>query len=273
MGGQHFSLAHLLAPPAYHAETEDRAHVKYHRYAFRDILYRLKDPRLVASHALRKATHAYDLVSPSEFSRLYRQVKDITMCSNARLRGLHNAVRHVVAQDISGDIVECGTARGGSAALMGLTLKLLEDDQRKLWVFDTFEGLPPPTSDDPDFEIANLYTGRCRGSLEDVTASFTELGIQDQALFIKGLFQETLPGAAVDRIAVLHLDGDWYESVKSCLDLLYDKVVEGGIIQIDDYGFWKGARKAVDEFFEKRSIAPRLKHLDYSGRQFIKTTP
>jgi predicted O-methyltransferase YrrM len=193
------------------------------------------------------------------------------MCSNARLRGIHSAVKHVVAHNIPGDVVECGTARGGSAALMGLTLQQLGASERTLWVFDTFEGLPPPTADDPDYDIAKLYTGTCLGTIEDVTASFRRLGIYPQAKLVKGLFQDTLPDADIKNIAFLHLDGDWYESVKTCLENLYDKVSEGGVIQIDDYGFWKGAQKAVDEFFASRSIVPRMKRLDYSGRQFIKS--
>ena len=236
------------------------------------ILYRIRDPRLVVSHAFRKIVEVYDLVSPSEFSTLYRRIRDITHCSNARLRGLHRAVKYVVGEDIPGDIVECGTALGESAALMGLTLKQLGGSERKLWVFDTFEGLPAPTTDDPDFEMAKLFTGYHRGSIEDVGASFKRLKIDGQTELVKGLFQETLPDTKIEKIAVLHLDGDWYESVKSCLENLYDKVAEGGVIQIDDYGFWKGAGKAVDEFFVRRSITPKLKRLDYSGRQFIKPT-
>lgn len=193
------------------------------------------------------------------------------MCSSARLRGLYFGVQHAVSRGIPGDVVECGTARGGSAALMGLALKRLNATDRKLWVFDTFEGLPPPTADDPDFEIANLYTGTCVGSMDDVRASFARLGISGPVELVKGLFQDTLPQTPIETIAVLHIDGDWYDSVKTCLENLYDKVAEGGVIQIDDYGFWKGARKAVDEFFQRRSITANLKRLDYSGRQFIKS--
>lgn len=240
-------------------------------HLLRKVLHSVRDPKFVMSHALMLITHAYHSVGPSEFSRLYRQVSGITMCSNARLRGLHRAVKHVVSAQVHGDIVECGTARGGSAALMGLTLKQLGVSDRTLWVFDTFEGLPVPTADDPDFEYASLFAGSCVGSLEDVSASFQRLGILDQARFVKGLFQETLPTAAVDQIAVLHIDGDWYDSVKTCLEHLYDRVADGGVIQIDDYGAWKGARRAVDEFFDRRSVPLRLRRLDYTGRQLIKS--
>jgi O-methyltransferase len=213
---------------------------------------------------------AWDAFSPAEFSRLYRRVRKLTMCSNARLRGLHRAVRHVVAHSIPGDVVECGAARGGSAALMGLTLRQLGADERTLWVFDTFEGLPPPSAEDPDYEIAAPYTGSCAGSFEEVTQAFRRLGIAEHSRLVKGLYEHTLAAAPVERIAVLHIDADWYLSVRCCLDSLYDKVVPGGVIQFDDYGWWQGARKAVDEFFAARSLAPGLLRLDYAGRQFIK---
>jgi O-methyltransferase len=238
--------------------------------SIKNLIYRLRDPALVMSYAFWQLAKAYDLLSPTRFSRLYRQVSDITMCSNARLRGLYKAVKYVVETNVPGDVVECGTARGGSAALMGLTLKELPAADRKLWVFDTFEGLPPPTRDDPDFDIAALYTGSCFGSLEDVTASFSRLDIAHRTTFVKGLFQDTLAKADVRQIAVLHIDGDWYDSVTTCLENLYDKVSPNGVVQIDDYGYWKGARKAVHEFFDRRSIAPELLRLDHSGRQFIK---
>jgi O-methyltransferase len=213
---------------------------------------------------------AWDAFSPAEFSRLYRRVRKLTMCSNARLRGLHRAVRHVVAHSIPGDVVECGAARGGSAALMGLTLRQLGADERTLWVFDTFEGLPPPSAEDPDYEIAAPYTGSCAGSFEEVTQAFRRLGIAEHSRLVKGLYEHTLAAAPVERIAVLHIDADWYLSVRCCLDSLYDKVVPGGVIQFDDYGWWQGARKAVDEFFAARSLAPGLLRLDYAGRQFVK---
>jgi len=152
---------------------------------------------------------------------------------------------------------------------MGLTLKELRVS-RTLWVLDTFEGLPPPSRHDPDWEIADSYTGSCRASVNEVEALFKNLGILEYCRLIKGYFQETLPTCGAEIISVLHIDGDWYESVKVCLDQLYDRVSPGGVIQIDDYGHWRGARKAVDEFLSSRSIKVPLRRLDYTGRQLIK---
>lgn len=191
------------------------------------------------------------------------------MCSNARLRGLFNGVRYVVKNNIGGDIVECGCALGGSAALIALTLRQI-GAKRDLWLFDTFDGLPAPSSEDPDYEIANLFTGTCLGTLEEVRKLFEDLQLSSRVQMVKGLFQETLPVAPITKIALLHIDGDWYESVKACLDNLYDRVVPGGVVQFDDYGYWQGARKAVDEFLTSRELRLELKRLDYSGRTLTK---
>lgn len=237
----------------------------------KEILYRLRDPQWVVDYAVRNASKTYHSVSTSEFSKLYRAVRGLTYCSPARLAALNRSVQQVVANNVPGDIVECGTARGGSAAMMGLTLKQLGVTDRTLWLFDTFEGLPAPTADDPDQEIADLYTGDCLGTIEDVTATMKRLGIFSQIKMVKGLFDDTLPVTTdLKKIAILHLDGDWYNSIKTCLVHLYDKVSVGGIIQFDDYGYWEGARKAADEFFAERSIDTKLERIDYDGRLFIK---
>ena len=239
------------------------------KHPWQEIWHRLSDPALVADTTLRTVTKAWDMVSPLEFSRLYRRIQAHTMCSNARLRSLYRSVRDVVDRNIPGDLVECGCAQGGSAALMALTLAQYKA-HRDLWLFDTFEGLPAPTVGDPDFEIAELFTGTCVGSIEEVRSLFQRFDLEKDVHFVKGLFQNTLPTAPIGQIALLHIDGDWYESVKVCLENLYDKVTAGGIIQFDDYGYWQGARKAVDEFFAQRRTKVNLQRLDYSGRLLYK---
>jgi hypothetical protein len=239
------------------------------RHPFKEIVQRFSDPALVADTVMRTAVKTWDLISPAEFSVLYRQIRTHTMCSNTRLRALYRAVRYVIHNGVNGDLVECGCARGGSAALMALTQQRLAG-HRPIWLFDTFEGLPAPTADDPDFEIADLFTGTCQASVEEVQDLFERLQLAEGVHLIKGLFQDTLPPAEVREIAVLHIDGDWYDSVKTCLENLYDRVTPRGIIQFDDYGYWKGARKAVDEFLEKRGIKSPLQRVDYSGRFLLK---
>jgi hypothetical protein len=239
------------------------------KHPMREILYRMSDPALVLDTTIRGMTTIWDLMSPSEFSRSYRKIRSHTMCSNARLRGLYRGVKYVVNSRIPGDLVECGCAQGGSAALMALTLAQA-NAQRRLWLFDTFAGLPAPTLGDPDFEIADLFTGTCVGTVAEVRGLFQRLSVDKEVRLVQGLFQDTMPSAEIRQIALLHIDGDWYESVKACLENLFDKVVPGGIVQFDDYGYWQGARKAVDEFFAKRGIKVALQKLDYSGRFLIK---
>lgn len=210
-----------------------------------------------------------DRIAPGEFVEIYSHIRQYSMCSTARLRGLYHAVKHVAEHDIPGDVVECGVAYGGSAALLGLTLKKL-GASRRLWALDTFEGLPPPSAADPDYDAAIHFSGAFPSDLSEVKGLFARLGILENTTFIKGRFQETLLKANIGKIAVLHLDGDWYDSVKVCLDHLYDRVTRGGVIQIDDYGHWAGARKAVNELLEERNIKTRLRYLDYSGRQLTK---
>jgi len=210
-----------------------------------------------------------DRVAPREFGRLMARIRPFSMMSYARLKGIYKGVCDVINRDIKGDFVECGTARGGCAGLMRLTAKVRGDD-RPMWVYDTFEGLPLPSVDDPDHELAKSRVGQCRGEFEDVRSLFENLGVIENTRLIKGLFQDTLPETRPESISLLHLDGDWYESTKVCLDHLYDKVTPGGVIQIDDYGHWAGARKALHEFFEARGISVKLTYLDYTGRQFVK---
>jgi O-methyltransferase len=210
--------------------------------------------------------HLRDMRADTPFARDYQKTHSYTMCSNARLRSLHDAVLDVSRRGIVGSVVECGTARGGSAALLGMAMQRAEQNE-KLWVFDTFEGLPPATEKDPS--DAMKYTGQCRGSIEEVSDLLHKLGIENVEL-VKGLVQETLPQTLTGPIAVLHVDTDWYDSVLSCLEHLYPKVQVGGFIQIDDYGYWSGARKAVDQFFAGLGIDLPLNKIDYAGRSFIK---
>lgn len=235
----------------------------------KDLRRHLRRPSWMLSEVRDVFLDACDAWAHTPFAQAYRAVRPYTMCGNARLRGLFRAVQHVVVREIPGDLVECGAARGGSAALMGLALKRL-GGRKTLWVFDTFEGIPPPGEGNPDRDVGQEYAGRFRGELHDVQALFRRLGILEESRLIKGLFQETLPASPVGPIAVLHLDCDWYESVTCCLEQCYDRVSRGGIVQIDDYGHWAGARKAVEEFFRRRSLHPPLRRLDYSGRQFLK---
>ncbi len=236
----------------------------------REFLSRAQNIEFVTSGLRNVAFKSWHSIAPGEFAQNFRKVREFTMASNACLRALHDGVSQVIGAGVAGDIVECGTARGGSAALLGLAMQARDAD-RRLWIFDSFEGMPEPSRNDPDEELARKYVGTCKGSIEDVSALLDRLGLLPRTTLVKGLFQATVPTAPVARVALLHLDGDWYDSVLVCLQALYDKVSPGGIVQIDDYGFWQGARKAVHDFFAQRGQpVPALRHIDYGGRQFTK---
>ncbi len=235
-----------------------------------ETVQRMLSPGFLSSGIRNVFFSAWHRIAPGEFPRHFRAVRRYTMTSNARLRALHDAANRVMRSRIAGDIVECGSAKGGSAALLALALEAAGSD-RLIWIFDTFEGLPEPSANDPDQELARKYVGTCKGTLEEVTALFRDLSILQRARMVKGLFQDTLGRTPVETIALLHIDGDWYDSVMTCLQTLYDRVTLGGIVQIDDYGHWEGARKAVDDFFKHRGIpVPDLRYIDYAGRQFAK---
>ncbi len=237
---------------------------------FAEIVHRMLSPGFVSSGVLNAISGLWYRVAPGEFPEHFRAIRLYTMSSTARLRALHNATKQVLSARIAGDLIECGTAKGGSAALLALALNTASSD-RLLWVFDTFEGMPEPSVNDPDHDVAKKYVGTCRGTLDEVTGLFRELQVLQRIRMVKGMFQETLGAAPVEKIALLHIDGDWYDSVMTCLQVFYDRVSPGGIVQIDDYGYWEGARKAVDDFFRQRGLAiPALRCIDYAGRQFVK---
>ena len=177
---------------------------------------------------------------------------------------LERHVAYIERAGIAGDVVECGVAAGGSAALLGLTLDR-HGSERALRLYDTFAGLPPPTEDDPDFSRAVQWTGKCRGTLEDVQTLFHRLGLNMKRIrFAKGLFQETLPQSN-GPVALAHLDGDWYESTVTCLAHIWPVLSVGGVVQLDDYGEWQGCRKAVDEFFAQRQSQIAIRPIDGSA--------
>jgi hypothetical protein len=178
---------------------------------------------------------------------------DGSYLSPARLRNLERLSNRTTS--IPGCYMECGVAEGGSALLLGL---LARRRNRPLWLFDTFEGLPAPSENDPDFDAAMQWTGRCRGELHEIEAKLERFGLWDRTTAVKGLFQDTMPDLDIPPIALVHLDGDWYDSTMTCLTHLWPKVSPGGYVQFDDYFRWEGCRKAVDEYFGGRVALHRI---------------
>jgi len=181
-----------------------------------------------------------------------------------------------------GNFVELGVARGGCAALMAMVAFESDEDNRQLWLFDSFEGLPEPTNKDfcqngskkTGIHMKALYKGSCLGQLEEVHELFFEIFDfpRDKVFFVKGWFQDTLPkrGKEVGEIAILRIDGDWYESTMCCLEYFYDQVVSEGAVIIDDYQSCIGCKRALDEFIAKRKLNVNFLYDGRGGCYFIK---
>jgi O-methyltransferase len=209
-------------------------------------------------------------------------VDECTMGSYERLVTLWQQVRYLDRSAVPGCLVECGTWRGGASGMMALAHMASGTPQRALHLFDSFEGLPEPDAQkDGDVAIAYadqhargtlLPIGQCVGALETNQGLIHETIGYPRALthFHVGWFQDTVPRATdVGSIALLRLDGDWYDSTKICLQYLYPRVYSGGVVVIDDYGKWPGCRRAVDEFMAGLAFAPLLNHIDASARYII----
>ena len=212
--------------------------------------------------------------------QIIRTVKPRTMTAHEKIFALVLATRHVVDHRIPGAVAECGVWRGGSMQAVALTLQDRGVRDRDLHLFDTFQGMTQPTDKDVSMSghrAADLMARRDRtakvwaiAGLDDVRAGMAETGYPAERVhFHVGRVEDTIPAQAPEQIAILRLDTDWYESTRHELEHLYDRVPTGGIVLIDDYGTWQGARQAVDEFLE-RTGAPLLLLPIAAGRIAVK---
>ena len=225
----------------------------------------------------------YSADAPASLIEVYKKVKSYTMTSPERVFALCEAVKYIHEKNIAGDIVECGVWKGGSMMAIAETLLRSGDTSRNLYLFDTFEGMAPPT--DKDVDIAGEKAERlleqadkmkdesvwCRAPLEMVKSAVNSVGYPGEKIhFVKGMVEQTIPLSAPDKIALLRLDTDWYESTKHEMEHLFPRLSKGGVLIIDDYGHWQGARKAVDEYLEKNKVKILLNRIDYTGRIAVK---
>jgi O-methyltransferase len=213
---------------------------------------------------------------------LCRYVRPFTMTSAERIFALRQAVMHVVEHGIPGDIVECGVWKGGSMMAVARTLKELRATERNLHLFDTFDGMPTPGEEDvnlSDESAAALMSQSDKesgvvwayGALEEVKRNLLSTGYPAERIsFVKGKVEETIPMNAPAQIALLRLDTDWYESTYHELVHLYPRLSPGGVLIIDDYGHWKGARRAVDAYISEQKLRLLLNRIDYTGRICVK---
>ena len=210
-------------------------------------------------------------VEDPEFSELYRQIRPYTMLGEARLFSLFELAKRACENDVLGNFVECGVAAGGSSAMLAAVIARHSKRPRKLFSFDTFEGLPTPTQfdthQDRSAEALGWGAGTCAAPEASLREVCDKLGVGTFVEPVKGLFSESLPASRerVGLIAFLHMDGDWYSSTSEILENLFDRVVSGGFIQIDDYGYWDGCRRAVADFEQKRGMKFQLNRIDETG--------
>lgn len=188
-----------------------------------------------------------------------------SMIGRKRLDNIQRCVERVIADEVPGDLMETGVWRGGATMLMRAVLKRHNVIDRVVWCADSFEGLPVPNATDKAIAQNVDFSDReyLAVSKEQVAANFERLGLLDaQVKFLKGWFKDTLPTAPIERLAILRLDGDLYESTLDALTHMYPKLSPGGFVLIDDYNSWAGCKQAVTEYREKNGIDAKIEIVD-----------
>jgi O-methyltransferase len=224
-----------------------------------------------------------DLWADAEYKALHTLCRSFTMTSEERMFSVVNAVRYVLTNNIPGDFVECGVWKGGSSMIMAKMLQDRSITDRSLYLYDTYEGMSAPGEEDVDLRgNAASSTWKkeardgdqsnwCYSTLDEVKGNFTRTGFpQAQIHYVKGKVEDTIPGVIPGQIALLRLDTDWFDSTYHELVHMFPLLSPGGVLIIDDYGYWQGARKAVDQYFKENGIAPLLNRIDDTGRIYQK---
>jgi len=218
---------------------------------------------------------------------IFQCVQALTFSGIERVAALRQAVQYVVKHNIPGDIVECGVWKGGSMVVVSKTLIESNSTDRKLYLFDTFSGMTAPTQVDEDLRGADAShlleaTRNVKDSasvwavapLKSVKAVMQSAGYDpEKTVYVEGKVEDTIPAQAPAQIALLRLDTDWYESTYHELVHLFPRISVGGVLLIDDYGHWQGARRAVDQYLAEKNLRILLNRIDYTGRICIKLDP
>ena len=191
-----------------------------------------------------------------------------TMIGLKRLDNLQRCIESVLSEGVEGDLIETGVWRGGACILMRAVLSAYGIEDRKVFVADSFEGLPKPDvekypADKGDTHHINTFLAVSQTEVEN---NFKKYGLlNDQVIFLKGWFKDTLPGAPISKLSILRLDGDMYGSTMDSLEYLYPKLSSGGFCIIDDYAL-TGCKSAVDDYRAKHGISSELRTIDWTGR-------
>lgn len=211
-------------------------------------------------------------IKDKDFNEIYTLIRPHTMVPEARLYSIFKLAKSACEQDIPGNFVECGVARGGTTLMLALVIKKYSKRPRHHFGFDSFEGMPEPTIHDTQNGIQANDTGwgsgTCSGNIERIMQVAHQLEVADLITLVPGYFEDTLGDwhNDVGRIAFLHLDADWYTSTMTILDNFYERVIPGGYMQFDDYACWDGCKKAVDEFQLNHNLSFELKAIPGDGQ-------
>ncbi len=202
---------------------------------------------------------------PSAWEALLQQVQPYTLSDPCRLQNLASLANRVNQQNIPGDFVECGVYKGGSAAILAQHL----ENERKIWLYDSFAGMPPTT--EPDGTDAQAWVGDCVGSVVAVEEVMQLTQVAPEAYQINvGWFQETFSVALPEQVALLHCDADWYESVSLVLETFYPRMPTGACVILDDFGYWEGCREAFYDFCGRHREKPLLERVGSTQAYWIK---
>ena len=193
-----------------------------------------------------------------------------TMIGLKRLDNLQYCAEQALQNNVLGDFIECGVWRGGSCIFMRAVLKVYNDRERKVWAADSFEGLPPVSSTAHHGDQRLWQGGEMAVSIEEVRANFRRYGLlDDQVVFLKGFFIDSLPEAPIERLALLRLDADLYESTTQALTYLYPKLSPGGCLIVDDFNL-QPARDAVHDYRKSQGIQEEIITIDENGVFWVK---
>lgn len=191
-----------------------------------------------------------------------------TLIGPERLDNLQFCVEHALANEIPGDLIETGVWRGGATIFMRAILKAYGVEDRYVWVADSFEGFPPPNAEEYPHDAGDIsyMSNEHAITLDRVKANFERYGLlDDQVRFLKGWFRDTLPTAPIEKLAIIRLDGDMYESTMDALVSLYPKLSVGGYLIVDDYGCFPACRQAVQDYRKSLGINEDIQSVDWTG--------
>ncbi len=204
------------------------------------------------------------------------------MTNIERMVSLYDSIKYISKFNIKGDFVECGVWKGGSSMITALTLLKLNDRNRNLFLYDTFSGMSEPTEKDVNNKNESAiqryqkndkkdHNNWCYAPLEEVKHNILSTKYpENQIFFVKGKVEDTIPKIMPKHISILRLDTDWYESTYHELVHLFPNLSNGGILILDDYGYWKGVRAATDQYFDETGQQIFLSRIDFAGRIGIK---